>query len=87
MAIFWMVVSYAFTPVGRVVAIGLAIASLVGGIYLAGIIHNKNAEEAKRNAESLNNLRNRTETNETVNKLPAPDLDSELNRWVLPDER
>jgi hypothetical protein len=83
MAIF----SFFLSPLGRWIAGALAIAALLGGIYFKGVLDNKAAEEAKRNAESLNNLRNRAETNEQVNKLPAPDLDGELNRWVLPDQQ
>ena len=87
MAIFGLLISYVLSPVGRVVAIGAAIFALVGGIYLKGSLDRKAADEAKQQQESLKNLRNRTETNEQVNKLPAPDLDNELGRWVLPDQQ
>ena len=82
----WIVSALA-TTLGRYVAIGLAGALVAGGLYWKIFSDGANSEKAKQERESLNNLRNRTETNETVDKLPAPDLDSELNRWVLPDER
>jgi hypothetical protein len=78
---------FAFSPLGRWVVGGLALLVVAGGLYLKIYSDGAASERARQARESLNNLRNRTETNATVEKLPTPDLDNELNRWMLPDDR
>lgn len=78
-------VAFGSSGVGRWLFIGLAGLALVGGLYLKIYSDGAASVKAKQDRESLNNLRNRTETNETVNRLPGSDLDSELGRWMLPD--
>ena len=77
--------AFAFSPLGRWVVGALAILAVVGGVYLKGRLAGVASEKAKQAQETLNNLRDRNKTDETVNKLPAPDLDRELGRWMLPD--
>jgi hypothetical protein len=79
--------TFAFSPLGRWVVIGLAGLAVAGGLYLKIYSDGAASERAKQARESLNNLRNRTETNATVEKLPPTDIDNELNRWMLPDDR
>jgi hypothetical protein len=78
-------VSFAFSPLGRWVVIGIAAVALAGGLYLKIFTDGAASEKAKQDRETLNNLRDRNKTNETVDKLPIPDLDRELGRWVQPD--
>jgi hypothetical protein len=76
---------FAFSPLGRWFVMGFAVLALVGGVYLKGRFAGVASEKAKQAEETLNNLLDRNRTDETVNKLPTPDLDRELNRWMLPD--
>jgi hypothetical protein len=76
---------FAFSPLGRWVVIGLAALAVAGGLYFKIYSDGAASERARQARESLNNLKNRAETNATIEKLPTPDVDRELNRWMLPD--
>ena len=78
---------FAFSPLGRWFVGGLALLVVAGGLYFKIYSDGAASEKARQDRESLNNLRNRAETNDTVEKLPTPDLDGELDRWMLPDDR
>ena len=78
-------IGFAFSPLGRWVVMGFAVLALVGGVYLKGWVARGAHEKAKQAEETLKNLRDRNQTDETVNKLPPGDLDSELGRWMLPN--
>jgi hypothetical protein len=74
-----------FSPLGRLLLGGLALLAVVGGLYLKVYSDGAASERAKQERATLENLRDRIKTDEKVDKLPAPDLDNELSRWMLPD--
>ena len=77
--------AFAFSPLGRWIVGGLALLVVAGGLYFKIYSDGAASERAKQARETLENLRDRNRTDETVNKLPAPDLDRELGRWVPND--
>jgi uncharacterized membrane protein YraQ (UPF0718 family) len=77
----WFVTS----KVGRAIAAGAAIALAIGIAVLKVFSAGKDAERARQDRQSLENLRSRAKTDDEVHRLSDSDLNKRLDRWVRPD--
>jgi hypothetical protein len=77
--------TFAFSPLGRWVVIGIAGLAVAGGLYLKIYSDGAASERAKQDRKSLESLRDRNRTDETIDRMPTSDLDRELGRWMRPD--
>lgn len=77
----WIVTS----RVGRAVAAGGAIALAIALALLKGFTAGKNAERARQDRASLENMRKRQQTDDEIRSLPAGERRNRLSGWVSDD--
>jgi hypothetical protein len=70
------------SKVGRYIVAGVGIAIAVGVTLLKVFNAGKDAERDAQNRDSLENLRERAETDANVDNLGPADLDRRMDRWV-----
>lgn len=73
------------TTVGKAVIKWVGIAALVAAAYWRIYASGKAAAEAEKVADELNAMKDRSVLDDKVRKMPDPDLDRELSRWVRND--
>lgn len=78
---------FATSRLGRGLAAAGAIAFAIGIALLRAFSAGKDAERARQDRASLENLRMRQETDDEVRNLPASDVRRRLDEWVPDDEQ
>lgn len=78
----WFVTS----KTGRMVAAGAALALAVGVAVLKVFSAGKNAERARQDQQSLENMRSRAGSDAEIDNLGHADLDERARRWMRNDE-
>ncbi|ETR79164.1 hypothetical protein X566_15420 [Afipia sp. P52-10] len=78
---------FATSQIGRAIVAGVAVAGTVLIAALKIFSAGKAAERASQDQQSLENLRNRNETDDEVRNLRDDDLNKRLSRWVRPPDQ
>ncbi len=82
-----MIFSLLGTEFGKAVAFGLAAIAAFFGVVLKSRADGRAQERAKQDKASLDALRERTATDDTIQNVPADERRKRLAGWVPDDKR
>jgi hypothetical protein len=72
--------------VGQWVGFAFGILTLLGGIYLRGLLKGRNDERVAQDKEALKQLRSRNKTNDEIDALSPAERRKRLSEWVSDDK-